>query len=304
MSGWDKQKEHITTHNLFQSAVFGEEEEGLVDLNFRVVGDFMYILDTRNDVNIEPPYTVLGTDTAIFFDFIEPGQITSEDVERISKYNEISREAVENHLDRAPISEDNLDPEEVEWFDHCTILRHEQFIDHQAGSAEQRQKLEQLKSESCIATVSPGTSLSLVDSEELRNGPLTSLLQEGISVPESPPNLVYLTREIEDEALVLAICEEIVLGSDLSDGGVALNFEDVKDHFGRDISYEQLENAFEYLRDINACRKRRDDGRYLFTKYALNQVLGIRDRLENETVEEHFSEDETETSESEISDFM
>lgn len=304
MKDWESQREHQLTHNLFKSAIFGEEGRGIVDTGFKIVGDFMYIPDNQNNVDIEPPYTVMGDDTVVFFDFITPGAIEAEDISRISKYNKVGLEAIEKHLKRTPISEDDLDPNEIEWFDHCTILREDQYIRHQSGKAEQREKLRQLEEESCIATVAPGGTLSLED-RRLRNDSLSDLLKDGIYVPQSPPNLVYLTRDIRDELLAVGICEEIVLGSDLSDGGVALDFEDVKSHFGRDIQYERLDEVFSYLRDIDACRKRRDDGKFRFTKYSLNQLMGVRRRLEHETVDEHHEDDETEDEETaDLSDFL
>lgn len=300
---WESQAKHQTTHNLFYSALFGEEEDGLVDLNFRVVGDFMYIPDNRNDVNIEPPYTLFEGNTVLFFDFITPGDITEDDVTRITKYNEIGLEAIENHLKRTPISEDDLDPNDLRWSEHCTILRNEQYITHQSGSADQRRKLRRLKDVSSIVTVCPGGLFSL-EERDLRHNSLNSSLNEGIEVPRSPPNVVYLTRDVEPESLAVGICEEIVLGSDLSDGGVALDFEDVKSHFGRDLSYDQISNVFEYLRDIGACRKRRDDGKFSFTKYDLPQIMGVRNRLQHESVEEHLDQDESDDSVTGLSDFI
>lgn len=300
---WESQAKHQTTHNLFYSAVFGEEEDGLVDLNFRVVGDFMYIPDNRNDVNIEPPYTLFEGNTVVFFDFITPGEITEDDITRIAKYNEIGLEAIESHLKRTPISEEDLDPNDLRWLDHCTILRNEQYIAHQSGSADQRRKLQRLKDVSSIVTVRPGGLFSL-EERDLRHDSLNTSLNEGIEVPESPPNVVYLTKNVEPESLAVGICEEIVLGSDLSDGGVALDFEDVKSHFGRDLSYDQISDVFEYLRDIGACRKRRDDGMFSFTKYDLPQIMGVRSRLQRESVEEHLSQDEGDDSTTGLSDFI
>jgi len=46
--------------------------------------------------------------------------------------------------------------------------------------------------------------------------------------------MVYLTREVRDELLAIGVCEEIISNRDLNDG-VALNYEDVKNHFGWDI---------------------------------------------------------------------
>ncbi|MEZ3162313.1 hypothetical protein ABNG03_10135 [Halorubrum sp. RMP-47] len=302
MSTWETQRRHSTTHNLFQSAVIGEEGPGIIDEDFRVVGEYNVIPDTRNDIDIEPPYTLLGRTSAIFFDFITPGSIEEDEIDRIDKYNHINMRSVENHLNRAPISEDFLDPDEVEWYDHCTILREDQYREHNVGSAEERQRIRELEETSSLATVSKGGELSL-EATPLRDDDLCELLENGIPVPDSPANLVYLTREIHDESLVLGICEEIVLGSDLSESGVALDFEDVKDDFNRGISYEQLEDAFEYLRDIGACRKRREDGKYLFTKYNLPTIMGVRDRFENETVEERVSDSVSETGNAELSEF-
>jgi len=66
-----------------------------------------------------------------------------------------------------------------------------------------------------------------------------------------------------------------------------------------------LEDVFAYLRDIGACRKRRDDGKFLFTKYKVSQIMGCRHRLERESVEEHLSdEDDADEEMSDLSDFV
>lgn len=284
MEDWSIQKYHLDTHNLFYSAIFGEKQRGIVDQGYHVVGEFMRLDDPRSDTLIEPCYTVFDNGSVIFFDILEPGNITQEEIERVSEYNQIGLEAVERHLERTDLSEDDFDPKNVKSFDHCVICREEQIEQHKNGSGEHRKQLENLKRESCIATITPGGSLSFHHGR-LNDDGLNSLLDVGIEVPETPGKLVYLPRGIHNETLAVAICEEVVLGGDLRNGGLEISHPDIRNHFGRDIDYDKLDETFEYLESVGACRQK--NGHFTFTKYDLDNILEVRQKVAKETVEDH-----------------
>lgn len=289
METWDIQQYHLETHNLFYSALFGERDTGLVDIGYRVVGEFSELEDRRNDTRVQPSYTVFNGETVVFFDFLEPGYITNEEIQRIANYNRVGLEAVQNHLRKLDMSEPDLDYKDVEKFDHCVICRSEQLAQQRSGSAEKRKYLDQLKQESDVAYVEAGGVLTLTEANgSIRAGDMNNLLEEGIRVPEKVSHTINLPRSIKNECLAIAICEEIVLGSDLRGGGIELDYADIGNYFGRAITYDKLDDVFEFLRSIGACRKR--DGRFAFTKYTLPQVMAARSKLENTTVQTYLSE--------------
>lgn len=152
-----------------------------------------------------------------------------------------------------------------------------------------------MKTQGCIATISSGDKLQI--QERGIHGPtIDNTLQNGVAVPEKTGKYVYLTREIYRESLAVGICEGIVMSSDLSESGIKLNYSDVKAYFNRSIPYEMLGDVFEYLRSINACRIKRGDSSYTFTKYNLDVVLSIRQKLIEKPIEEEISDEDTDDS--------
>lgn len=291
MDTWDIQEYHLETHNLFYSALFGELDTGFVDIGYQVVGEFTRLEDPRNDTKIEPCYTIFDGESVIFFDIVEPGDITLDAVERISSYNQIGLEAVENHLDNVEVSDPNMDHNDINNFDHCAICRKEQLMHQRSGTAEKRQRLEQLEREACVASVENGEALTK-SSGSIRADNIHDLLETGIAIPEKVSHTIHLPRRVQDESLAVAICEEIVLGSDLRDGGIELEHADIRNHFGRSISYDQLDDVFAYLRNKGACRKR--DECFAFTKYDLDAIMGVRADLRDTTVQAYLEgRDET-----------
>jgi len=291
MDTWDIQEYHLETHNLFYSALFGELDRGFVDIGYQVVGEFTRLVDQRNDTEIEPCYTIFDGSSVVFFDVLEPGDITHEEIERISSYNQVGLEAVENHIDNVEVSDPALDHNDIDNFDHFVICRKEQLTQQRSGTAEKRQRLEQLEREACIASVENGESL-VKSSGSVRADDIDGLLETGISVPEKVSHTIHLPRRVQDESLAVAICEEIVLGSDLRDGGIELEHADIRNHFGRSISYDQLDDVFAYLRNKGACRKRGEC--FAFTKYNLDEIMGVRIDLQDTAVRDYLEgRDET-----------
>jgi hypothetical protein len=282
MDTWDIQEYHLETHNLFYSALFGELDTGFVDIGYQVVGEFTRLEDQRNDTEIEPCYTIFDGNSVVFFDVLEPGDITTEEIERISSYNQAGLEAVENHIDNVEVSDPALDHNDIDNFDHCVICRKEQLTQQRSGTAEKRQRLEQLEREACVASVESGDSL-VKSNGSVRADDIDDLLETGIAVPEKVSHTIHLPRRVQEESLAVAICEEIVLGSDLRDGGIELEHADIRNHFGRGISYDQLDDVFAYLRSKGACRKRNEC--FAFTKYDLDAIMGIRSDLRDTTVQ-------------------
>lgn len=291
METWDIQEYHLETHDLFYSALFGEIDHGLVDLGYQLVGEFSELEDPRSDTVIQPCYTIFDGSSVVFFDLLEPGTITDDAVGRIASYNQVGREAVENHLENLEVSDPALDHSDVDTFDHCVVCRSEQLAQQRSGSSDDRQRLNRLEQESDIAYIEQGDALQMENTDgSLRVRDVNDHLEDGISIPENAPHSVYLPRNIQDESLAIAICEEIVFGSDLRDGGIVLQQQDVRNHFGRSISFDRLDDVFEFIRDIGGCR--RSNGGYRFTEYTLPQAFEVRSKLESATLERYISDEE------------
>jgi hypothetical protein len=302
METWDIQRYHLETHNLFYSALFGERDTGLVDLGYHVVGEFSELEDPRSETVVQPCYTIFDGSSVVFFDLLEPGTITDEAVDRVASYNEVGREAVENHIDNLDLSDPALDHSDVDTFDHCVVCRSEQLSRQRSGSSDDRRRLSRLEHESDIACIEEGNSLSMADAGgSLRVDNVNDLLENGISIPADAPHSVYLPRNIQNECLAIAICEEVVFGSDLRNGGIELQHQDIRNHFGRSISFDRLDDVFDFLYNIGGCR--RSNGGYRFTEYTLPQALDARSKFENRTMAEYLSEDDDMTAQISLEEY-
>ncbi|MFC7204829.1 hypothetical protein ACFQJC_15035 [Haloferax namakaokahaiae] len=292
MVGWESQSQHLRTHDLFYSAVYGECDDGLIDIGFHVAGEFTEAENKKRDARCIPSFTLYDNDNLVFVDIFEPGDVTSETIERVSNYNRLDMESVEKYLKRCEFTEDHLTNEEIENYDHLFVLTKEQYSNHQAGDATQRSNLKQLEIEGCIATISPGGELK-IEKGGLHCPPIDDALQQGVSVPEKTGKYVYITRNFYRESLAVGICEGIVMNENLTESDVKLNYSDVQSHFNRSIPFEMLEEVFEYLRSINACRVKRGDDAYTFNKYNLETVLSVRKYLASRPIDEELSDDDS-----------
>lgn len=290
MDEWDYQQRHLKSHNLFYSAVYGEVDEGLADHGYRITGEFTIAENRKKDAHCQPPFTLYNNQNLVFVDIIGPGTITEDEIERLSQYNNLDRESVEGYLDRCNLSVSGYSKYELENFDSCFVMSRQQYESHLSGSPKLQRKLDRLETEGSILTVSPGGALKK-QTGGIHGSKIDKVLGKGISVPERTGKYVHLPLEVRQESLAVAICEEIVAGSDLSQSGISLQESDIGNYFGRDIEYDIAHRVLEYLRKINACRVKRGENAYTFTKYNLDVILSIRKRLKSDPINTVLSDD-------------
>ncbi|WP_144049506.1 hypothetical protein [Halorubrum salipaludis] len=287
---WEQQEAYLKIHNLFYSAVHGEVDQGLVDYGYRVPGEFTIAENRKKGVRCQPPFTLYDNNNLIFVDIVKPGRITADTVTRLSKYNNLDRESVENYLDRCDLSSSGYSKNELDNFDSCYVMSKRQYESHLSGGPELQERLDDLKTEGSIITASPGGKL-IKENGGIHDSKIDQILSQGISIPNRTGKFVHLPRTVYPESLTVAICEEIVAGSDLSETGIKLRGSTVGDHFGREIETDLGHRVLEYLRKINACRVKQGESEYTFTKYNLDVVLSIRKRLATDPIEETLSDD-------------
>lgn len=290
MNSWKTQQNHLRTHNLFYSAVHGEVGDSLVDLGYRVTGEFTIAENRKKDARCQPAFTLFNGQNLLFVDIVRPGTISDQEIRRLSQYNKLDREAVEEYLNRCDFSTPGYGRSDLDNFDSCFVMPLGQYETHSNGEPKLQENLERLKKEGCIATISPGGVLEK-QHMGVHGTSIDNALNNGISVPEKTGKYVHLSEEVHKESLAVAICEEIVAGSDLRDGGKKLQESDVGSHFEREIGYDIAHEVLEYLRKIDACRIKREESSYTFTKYNLNVILNIRNRLISDPIDETLSDD-------------
>lgn len=290
MGNWKMQQQHLQLHNLFYSAVYGEVDNGLTEFGYRTTGEFTIAENRKKDARCQPAFTLYNNQNLVFVDILEPGLITDADISRLSQYNQLDRESVENYLDRCDLSTSGYSKSKLDNFDSCFVMSSDQYSSHLSGDPEMRRQLEQLKTEGSILTVSPGGKL-VMQNDGIHGSKIHDVLDEGISVPERTGKYVHLPLNIKQDSLAVAICEEIVAGSDLSQSGISLQEPDIGNYFGRDIGYDLASRVLKYLRKINACRVKRGESAYTFTKYNLDVVLSIRNKLRSDPIDDVLSDE-------------
>lgn len=293
MDSWQAQLESLRTYNLFYSAVWGEIGEGMVDIGFKVAGEYTHLFSQTQDVDTRPPFTLFDGDNVILFDILMPGTITDDVLEHVKSYNKINREVVEDHL-RGLELPSGYTASDISGWDYCIVCRQQQYEDHLTGSDQEAKMIRRVEEISTLATISPGATLTI------KNGKVTSrdlydLLDRGICVPEKTASVVYLPRVVTDSLLAVGICEEIILGSDLSDGGESLRPADVRNEYGRPIAEDKIRGVLEMLCDHGICRRKDSGEVYLFTEYHIENIINVRDIVRRDgrnTTAEHKTLDE------------
>lgn len=302
MDGWFTQSEHLETHNLFYAAVYGEQDEGLIELNYHVAGEFTVANNRKKGARCQPAFTLYDNHNLIFVDIIEPGIITQEAIDRFRAYNKLDRESVEKYLDRVEFSHPDYGKGGLENFDSCFVMRLEQYETHKAGDPERRRKLENLEQEGCILTISPGDEIT-TQNRGVHGDDLNNKFEDGIKIPEKTGKYIHLPRQVRQESLAVAICEEMIAGGDLSNGGISLMTNEVGKYFGRELQYDVVDRVLRYLRKIGACRVKQGESAYTFDKYNLDTILDIRNKLSERPIDDVLDENSSVGGNASLTDF-
>lgn len=141
MQGWTSQREHLQTHDLFFSAVYGDKGRGLIDIGFYLTGEFTVAENAKKEARCIPSFTLYNNEHLIFVDILEPGDITEETVERVSDYNRLDMESVEKYLKQCEFTESHLTNGNIENYDHLFLMDKDQYNRHRAGTPEQRERI-------------------------------------------------------------------------------------------------------------------------------------------------------------------
>jgi len=78
MSAWDAQKQELKTHNLLYSLINGYSDKGLVDLEYRLIGEKIEVPDRRQDLTIHTDYALYDGETVLFFKVMHGTSISAE----------------------------------------------------------------------------------------------------------------------------------------------------------------------------------------------------------------------------------
>lgn len=299
METWERQRQEIDSYNLFYSAIeHKHKKEGLINHGFRLIGPFVEIPDPWNNVNVEPDF-VLFDGASLLLSEIKSGEnINEPDIEQMKRYTELGREAVEDFLKDTPVAENNLDVTNVETIDYV-IVYYADFIqkcrDEWPNCADALAKMETVTP---VLTQIPGGKLKL-ESGSLSSDKLHNLLSDGIPLPTRTQKRVYLTENIEPECLAFSICYDIVLNNIGADR-CELTVSEIRDYYGRRIPIADIEEVFEFLKAVNACREE-SNGTYVFTRNNISRIMRIESMISERPVAEYLDDDDEQSG---LEDFL
>lgn len=294
MSGWERQKREIFSYNLFHSGIkWRHNTNGLRNHGFGLVGVFMRISEAKADVYPEPDFTLYDGETLLFVEIKSGNNINESDIRQMSEYSRLDLEDVENFLDNTQLSTYSSDT--VESFEHC-IIYFEDFIENCRDKWKNcKKQLEKLESETVVLTQQRGEALE-ISGGSFDDPDLNSIFGAGIDLPPATDKTIYLTENIEHEALSYSICNDLAINN-LQDGEFTVTPTKIRSFYGREMSIVKVTKCLDFLNEIGACRMVPDEeNKYRFDRADINEIVGVGDYLQEKSVEEYLDERDDEQS--------
>lgn len=281
---WKRQKREIDSYNTFYAAIKGEvADEGLRDLGFRLVGRFLRVPGSYEDVEATPDFVLFDGETLLLIEVKSGENISARDIKQMKDSAAISVESAQNYLRETEISAKGHDPEGLSYVQPC-IVYYEDFIEECYQSAGCRDSLRKLSTKAAVLSQDKGARLQLVDGD-VDSGGLSSRLETGIKLPRLPDKNVYLTEGVEKECLAVSICLDLVQNN-LGKGRVTITETDVTERYkNRDIPLQKVSQVLEFLDEFGACR-RTEERAYEFTTGHIRNITSVEHTLRDRRVDE------------------
>ena len=81
---WSRQKRELDSYNTFFSAIKGEVTgQGFHDLGYRLVGRFLHVPDSRNDVEPSPDFLLYNGESLLLVEIKSGENIANRDIEQM-----------------------------------------------------------------------------------------------------------------------------------------------------------------------------------------------------------------------------
>lgn len=287
---WSRQKRELDSYNTFFSAIKGEVTgQGFHDLGYRLVGRFLHVPDSRNDVEPSPDFLLYNGESLLLVEIKSGENIANRDIEQMKESNALSIEAAQDYLNDTEIRSRGLDPDKLRHVQTC-IVYYEDFIEEECkpfdGCVE---SLNELAGEAAVLTQDKASELRL-ESGEVADQSLKAALRDGIALPRIPDKNVYLTEGVEKECLAFSICHDCVMNN-MGKGRIRITAADVAEFYAnREIPPRRVSRVLSFLHEVGACR-RRDDGEYEFTTAHMSNIMEIEEKLRERNVDEWLGEE-------------
>lgn len=281
---FDKQRRELDSYNVFYSAIKGiDADEGLLDLGFRVVGNFMQV--PGRDGNLSDPDIVLyNNETLLLVEVKSGNSVESRDEKQMQRAGELSVEDGREFLKDTDFDDPVLDHTELTDIQPVIVYDFETILSCKQ-SASCKDRLTSMGENGGVLSQQKGGELELVQGTVSDNA-LESLLESGIALPKFPDTTLYLTENTNREILAYSICFDLVRPQFNTQNRVEVEPEDVYNRYrGREIKRRKLVDALQFLTQINACSN--PSGQlYIFHRSDIGTIMSVTEKLEEKRVKD------------------
>ncbi len=297
---WERQKLEIDSYNTFYAAIKGEiTGEGILDIGYRLVGRFLTVPDSRNDVEAEPDFVLYDGSTLLLVEVKSGNNISNRTIEQMERCADLSIEAAQDFLKDTSLTDPDLDPNDLRKVQPCIVFYNEVIAEcreHQSCV----DALDELGEHAAVLTQEKGDTLQL-DSGRVVDKELEGTLSSGLQLPEAPDKNIYLTEGVELECLAFSVCHDCVVNN-MAHGRLSLSPSGVRDRYqNRALPMDRVRTVLRFLDEVGACREA-DDGEYEFTQAHLGTIVSVQEYLAEKPVEEWIDDDSD--SQSGLDEFM
>ncbi|RDZ50450.1 hypothetical protein C5C07_19195 [Haloferax sp. Atlit-4N] len=289
---WVKQQREVDSYNLFFSSFDGlSGAESLYDLGYRLVGSFVTIRDTRQQLIAEPDFVLFNGETALLVEVKSGENINERDKQQMERCNGISYETIVDFLRDAEFNDRGLDPNELNNVE-SVIVYYTDFIEDCRSSTGCSSALDDLKQHSAVLSQQKGESLTLAEGT-LEDNELKTLLRNGIRLPMLVDKKVYLTENTNREILAYSIAHDLVLNNLGKDDRLSITPSDVIERYRhREVPLEKVTDALQFLEKIGGCQQN-SAGSYQFDRHRVGKLMQVQSKLEDARVAEFLESGQT-----------
>jgi hypothetical protein len=289
----DRQFREVNAYNLFFSSINARASPSLSGQGWYAPLKFGEVADPFTDATVRPDFVLYNGTICLLVEIKSGNNIETRHIEQMARCRELSIDGVESELDDADVAGKTPYDGSLAEIESCIVYQDmdEDWIENcrndwdDCGDA-----LEDLEAETAILTQDYGERLRLI-AGEFSTPELQELFTGGIQLPENPKEEFVLTEGMEKEILAVAICgiwgERIVDHEEPIETSVA----QIRDHFApvHNLPPQRVSRTLNYLDAIDAC-SHVEDLTYAFSRNNINQILGIKQTVRENPVEEVLSE--------------
>lgn len=280
---WERQKKELDSYNLFYSAIKGNGRgQGLLDLGYKSVGNFMRIPDNRNGAELYPDVVLYNNESLLLVEMKSGNSVEPRDKEQMKEADRISIQAGRDFLKRADLRDPLLDPSELTDVQPL-IVYYRDTISSCQDSANCMNRLSEMGTHGGILSQEKGGELNYVEGS-ISNSALNSTLDYGIALPRVSETVVYLTDGIEREILASSICHDMIRSEFATRDEVTIEIDDVQDYYdGRSVKRGRTRDALEFLSISDICSRNHDQS-YTFRESNVDNLMAVNEKLSEERV--------------------